>query len=309
MADDRTYIRVHDGIEDHPKIAPLSDAAFRLLVTTWGWCSRHRTDGRVPPEVWKKRGTKRSRGELEVAGLAEVHDGHVEMHDYLEHQRSSALIEEKKEAKRRGARRGNHNRWHRDAGVFDAECEFCVEEEAPPPDDDPPPPPESHDRSLSDRWSDNGATSLSDRFASPETETETEKRTTHPDTRASGTSTRDETRRGARGPTAAEAHRLVRSVIGIDFPGAVLTDLAIRSAELLQQYDQDTLVEALTEWRQRTGIGPGVLPSLVADVVKRRNGTTRARDRPSTTDQRVAAAQALKQRPTAQILQLPGAAS
>ena len=163
MADDRTYIRVHDGIEDHPKIAPLSDAAFRLLVTTWGWCSRHRTDGRVPPEVWKKRGTKRTRAELEAAGLVDVQDGRPEMHDYLEHQRSAALIEEKKEAKRRAGAVGNHRRWHVPHGKYDPDCPLCIADA-------------SHVRSQTPSQNGSG----SDRKTSPETETETETETDIP---------------------------------------------------------------------------------------------------------------------------------
>ena len=49
---ERPFIKVHDDIEDHPKMAPLSDAAFRLIVTSWGWCHRYDTDGRMPAAVW-----------------------------------------------------------------------------------------------------------------------------------------------------------------------------------------------------------------------------------------------------------------
>lgn len=124
--DERTYIKVHDGIEDHPKVAPLSDKAFRLLITTWGWCSRHLTDGLVPLSVWNRRGNKRSRNELVDAKLVEVRDQHVLMHDYPKHQRTAAEVDEKREAKRRGARLGNHRRWHVDQGKRDINCELCL---------------------------------------------------------------------------------------------------------------------------------------------------------------------------------------
>jgi hypothetical protein len=334
--DERTFIKVHDGIEDHPKIAPLSDKAFRLLVTTWAWCSKHLTDGRVPIAIWKRRGTKAARAELVAAGMVDPHDGHVEMHDYLQHQRSAAEVEENRVVRRRSSLLANHTRHHVNKRVFQEDCELCLEQTPPtPPEDDRnglpngsehPSDSEADSESEFGNESNNsaafssktagistrkhpvdgtravGATSEnapgrlseSDPNTPPKSSIEVEvdiEEETHLGTKASSTSTRDETRRGARGPTAAEAHRLVRRVIGLDFPGAVLTDLAIRSAELLQQYDQDTLVEALTEWRERTGIGPGVLPSLVADVVKRRNGTTQARDRPyvSQTDTNIAA--------------------
>lgn len=98
--DPRTYITVHDGMPDHPKIDPLSDGAFRLLISMWCWCSRNETDGRVPLVTWKRRGTPKTRTELVGAGLVEVHDDRVELHDYLEHQRSAAEIHELREKRR-----------------------------------------------------------------------------------------------------------------------------------------------------------------------------------------------------------------
>lgn len=124
MPDKRTYIRVHDGMDEHPKIDPLSDKAFRWLFKSWFWCSRNKTDGRMPTAVWTKRATAKVRAELVAAGLVEIHEGYVQMHDYLEHQRSAEQIAEAVEKKQRGARLGNHRRWHV-KGVTDPECEFC----------------------------------------------------------------------------------------------------------------------------------------------------------------------------------------
>jgi hypothetical protein len=92
--DTRIYITVHNGMPEHPKVEPLSDGAFRLLVELWCWCSRTQSDGVVRDAVWKKRGTPKSRKELYAAGMVEAHpEGHY-MHDYLEHQRSAAEVEE-----------------------------------------------------------------------------------------------------------------------------------------------------------------------------------------------------------------------
>lgn len=134
MADLRTYIRVHDGMPDHPKVDGLSDAAFRLLVTTWCWCSRHLTDGRVPAATWKKRGTPKARRELAAAGLVEEVDGAVQMHDYLEHQRSAEEVREIREARGKGGALGNHVRWHVRRGVTDPECELCAGHSSDPGD-------------------------------------------------------------------------------------------------------------------------------------------------------------------------------
>lgn len=107
MTDTRTYIRVHDGMADHPKIDALSDRAFRLLIESWCWCSRHLTDGRIPEPTWAKRGTPAARRELESAGLVEVApDGSRIMHDYLEHQRSADEVAAMREQRREAGRKG-----------------------------------------------------------------------------------------------------------------------------------------------------------------------------------------------------------
>lgn len=126
MADQRTYIRVHDGMPDHPKVLPLSDKAFRLLVETWAWCSHHLTDGLVTAAVWKKRSTPAARKQLIAAGLAEVLDnGDIQMHDYLEHQRSAAEVAERIAAKSKSGTLGNHVRHHVQRGISDPNCEHC----------------------------------------------------------------------------------------------------------------------------------------------------------------------------------------
>lgn len=92
--DTRPFITVHDGMPEHPKIEGLSDAGFRLLVSTWCWCSRNRTDGKVREASWAKRGTRKARQELIDAGLVEPASDGVLMHDYLDHQRSAEEIDE-----------------------------------------------------------------------------------------------------------------------------------------------------------------------------------------------------------------------
>jgi hypothetical protein len=104
--DPRPFITLHDGMPDHPKIEALSDAAFRLLVSTWCWCNRNRTDGKVASTSWNKRGTSRARKELIESGLALPIDDGVQMHDYLEHQRSAAEIDELSEKRREAGRKG-----------------------------------------------------------------------------------------------------------------------------------------------------------------------------------------------------------
>ena len=116
--DNRTYITVHDGMPDHPKVDGLSDPAFRLLVGLWCWCSRHHTDGVVPAATWGKRGTTEARGELVDAGLVEIDpDGTIRMHDYLEHQRSAEEIRELSEKRADAGRRGGLSKANRVASA------------------------------------------------------------------------------------------------------------------------------------------------------------------------------------------------
>lgn len=105
--DTRTYVRIHDGMPDHPKVDGLSDAAFRLLVTVWCWCSRHLTDGAVPAATWQKRGREKVRAELIAAGLVDLReDGSVYMHDYTDHQRTAEEVNRIREARREAGRKG-----------------------------------------------------------------------------------------------------------------------------------------------------------------------------------------------------------
>jgi hypothetical protein len=104
--DERTYITVHDGLMEHPKIEALSDKAFRTLLSCWCWCSKNRSDGKISRKSWLKRGTPRARKELVDNGLAVLTDDGAEMHDYLQHQRSAEeiedLINKRKEAGKKG---------------------------------------------------------------------------------------------------------------------------------------------------------------------------------------------------------------
>lgn len=106
--DSRTYIRLHDGMPDHPKVVGLSDGAFRLYIELLCWCSRHLTDGVVPSAVMVKLGKPKTIKELGAAGLIRTNDPgpgwHI--HDYLAHQRSAADVNAAREQRRVAGRAG-----------------------------------------------------------------------------------------------------------------------------------------------------------------------------------------------------------
>lgn len=127
--DDRTYIRLHDGMPDHPKVVGLSHAAFRLYVECMCWSSRHLTDGVVPAAAMRRMGgwSASALRELTAAALLEEAGGPVwAVHDYTQHQRTAALVASFKEAKRAGGLSGNHERWHVRRKILDPSCELCA---------------------------------------------------------------------------------------------------------------------------------------------------------------------------------------
>ncbi len=129
MADDRTYIRVHDGMPGHPKVRGVSDKAFRTLIRAWCYCSEYLTDGEVVSAVARDLGTNKAWAELVSAGLAELAPGGYWMHDYLEHQRSAAEVAEIKAGRGAGGTLGNHVRWHVTRRINDPKCKHCNPDE------------------------------------------------------------------------------------------------------------------------------------------------------------------------------------
>lgn len=108
-----------------------------------------------------------------------------------------------------------------------------------------------------------------------------------------------ETQLDARAAT--PAADLVRKHIPRDIPAATQTGLRLATGELLKTgTPEDVVADALDEWLTRTGIGPSVLHSIAADIVKRRNGHATAATnghRIAASDAAYAAAQALKTKP------------
>lgn len=124
--DDRTYIRVHDGMPDHPKIDGLSDAAFRLLMRAWCRCSVYLTDGAITEAWWAKQKPK-ARQELLDAKLVEpaIVGGGVIVHDYDQHQRTADEVREFKQRKADAGTKGAHEKWHVRRKLVDPDCPLC----------------------------------------------------------------------------------------------------------------------------------------------------------------------------------------
>ncbi|MBE1468080.1 hypothetical protein [Kibdelosporangium phytohabitans] len=271
----------------------LSDKSFRVLVTTWGWSSRYTTDGFIPESVWHKRASPKVRKELEP-GLVHrpghacprcpvVPEGHVRMHDYLEHQRSADEIEDLKATKQRAGRLGNHQRWHHGHGVIDPGCEFCV----PNGSQD-----RSHVRSQKDRTSDPTSDrktvaegSQNDRKTIAETDTDkrstssvvTSRKRSNLTARADrGTGAREQAEILAETAHTLPAHRLVEAyakTCNRRPPRKVLTELAQQvDALLAEDWPPELVTQALDAWGAK-GMHPKALPSVAHEVANKTRGT------------------------------------
>ncbi len=123
--DPRPTIRVVTTMPDHPKIAPLSDAAFRAMVTLWCWCGEHHTDGHIPTAIATKKASRKAVAELVTAGLLRVFKDGYGVHDYDEHQRMADEIDALRQAASESGAKGAHLRWHVPQRKVVPECQFC----------------------------------------------------------------------------------------------------------------------------------------------------------------------------------------
>lgn len=101
------YLNIDDGMDEHPKVDALSDAAFRLYVSSKLYCARNLTDGFLPLSKARRltaTGTDVVAKELVVADLwhdlgagcdngacieertchRDGREGHYIVHDYLQ---------------------------------------------------------------------------------------------------------------------------------------------------------------------------------------------------------------------------------
>lgn len=100
-----SWIRIDDGMTDHPKIEALSDPAFRVWHRAVAYCSKNSTDGHIPTAAMRKLGARpKLIGELTTVlppyehPLIEVTPTGFLMHDYLEYQPSRADVLAKRKA-------------------------------------------------------------------------------------------------------------------------------------------------------------------------------------------------------------------
>lgn len=107
-----TWIRIDDTMPDNPKIVAAGGAAAWLYTCSIAYSSRNLTDGFIPTGIANRLTDFDNSAELAArlvaTGLWKTVDGGWQIHDYAEHQRTAAEVEEQRiEARERQARSRN----------------------------------------------------------------------------------------------------------------------------------------------------------------------------------------------------------
>ena len=100
-----TWIKLDDRAPRHPKLASLTDRAFRWWILGLCYASEFLTNGVLHPVFWK-RAPSTARKELTIGKLWDWDDPNFLIHDYLEHQTSRESVE-KERRRNRERRRGD----------------------------------------------------------------------------------------------------------------------------------------------------------------------------------------------------------
>lgn len=104
--DRRLYAKFDIGMDEHAKIMLLSDAAFRALFESTLYSRRQLTDGFLDGRVVARKWGAEVAAELTSNDPErpswKVVEGGYEIHDFAEHQTTTADIEAKREAGRKG---------------------------------------------------------------------------------------------------------------------------------------------------------------------------------------------------------------
>lgn len=106
------WVKLDDSFADHPKLAALSDRAFRVHLRALCLCARHLTDGHIPT-AWKPQlGTNpKIIAELRDARLWDDAAGGFQIHDYLRYNPSREKTLAGREKRQEAGKAGADARW------------------------------------------------------------------------------------------------------------------------------------------------------------------------------------------------------
>lgn len=126
--DHRTFVRIDHGYDEHPKVLPLSDAAFRAHIEAICYASRNEAKFFITSSVARKKWRAKVIAELVAARLFDERPDGYEVHDYLDFNRSAEEIDAFRESRSDLGAFGNHKRWHVARRKWDKDCEHCQTE-------------------------------------------------------------------------------------------------------------------------------------------------------------------------------------
>ncbi|MBP2331262.1 hypothetical protein JOF56_011647 [Kibdelosporangium banguiense] len=255
-----TWFKVDDRFYDHPKVRRLGKdraAAIGVWTLCGSWAADKETDGFVPAEV-AQRYDPRERMAARLVAVGLWHQDTVEgetgyrFHDWHIYQPSAEKAQAKRKVRQEAGRRGGIKSGQTRRSKTEANASAKPEANHEAKTNPEPEPIEAHLPAQ-------GTTTA-----------------THAHEREHGETP---TGPGITGPRSADALRLVDRTIGPNFPAETRTALARETSTLLGQYEPELVAQALEAWKTRTGIGPRILPSLVADLVKTANGVPERSER------------------------------
>lgn len=168
-----TWVKVDDGLPEHPKFLALSHRAARLWLHASCWASRRLTDGVIPYSAMpillpldKKPARQSAADELVAAGIFHVDGDGWRIHDFLDYNPSRAKTvtkrkqnadrlrrwREKAEAERNARETALHDAPKRDRNAVRNAHVTPIQDDHPRPDPDPQVKTETYtsDRSPSD---------------------------------------------------------------------------------------------------------------------------------------------------------------
>lgn len=91
-----SWAKIDDGFFDHPKVLVAGEDAANLYVRGLVWCCKHLTDGAIPREALRtltgRRDAAALAAKLVASGLWEAREGGWAVHDFLDHNPTSAEV-------------------------------------------------------------------------------------------------------------------------------------------------------------------------------------------------------------------------
>lgn len=115
-----TWVRFEDNFFNNPKVAPLSNAAFRLYIQSIAYSNQFLTDGKLAENNLRSfsvncRARKKHVNELLSAGLWQKEGDVWSINDYLEYQPSANEVREISEKRAKAGRAGGKANRKQDA--------------------------------------------------------------------------------------------------------------------------------------------------------------------------------------------------